>query len=327
MHRCMLCGLFGFLGLFAASALTATTTLAQNYPNRPVRLIVPFTPGGGVDIVARAIAQKMSEGLGQSIVIDNRAGAGSSIGMELGARAAPDGYTILIASSTLTINPALYKNLPFDAQRDFAPVSQTSVIPLLLVAAPGLPVSNVKEVMALARDRRGGMTYASSGIGVSVHLAMELLKHMTQIEMIHVPYKNTAQKNVDLMSGQVALMFGAIPSVAAHVRAGQMKAIAVSSLKRSSVMPEIPTVAESGVPGFELVSWNGVLGPAGMPTTAVSRLNSEIRKALEHADVKTRLVQDGADPAPGTPAEFAALIKSELAKYAKVVAAANIKAN
>ena len=305
----------------------ATAGHAQHYPNRPVRLIVPFTPGGGVDIVARAMAQKMGEGLGQSIVIDNRAGAGSSIGLELGARAAPDGYTILIASSTLTINPALYRNLPFDAQRDFTPISQTSVIPLLLVTTPALPVGNVKEVIALARERKGRMTYASSGIGVSVHLAMELLNNMTQVEMIHVPYKNTAQKNVDVISGQVELMFAAIPSVVAHVRAGQMKAIAVSSLKRSSAMPAIPTVAESGVRGFELISWNGILAPAGTPVAVVSRLNTEIRKALDHADVKARLTQDGADPAPGTPAEFSALIKSELAKYAKVVAAANIKAN
>ncbi len=302
-------------------------SLAQNYPVRPVRLIVPFTSGGGVDIVARALAQKMSEGLGQSIVVDNRAGAGSVIGMELAARAAADGYTLLIASSTLTINPALYRNLPFDAQRDFSPISQTSVIPLVLVATPALPVSNVKEVIALARSRKGRMTYASSGVGVSVHLAMAMLNSMTQVEMVHVPYKSTAQKNVDLISGQVELMFAAIPSVAAHVRAGQMKAIAVSSLKRSAVMPEIPTVAESGVPGFELISWNGILGPAGTPAAVVSRLNSEIRKALNHTDVKTRLLQDGADPAPGTPEELAALIKSELIKYAKVVAAANITMN
>ena len=314
-------------GLFVASALIGITTHAQNYPNRPVRLIVPFTPGGGVDIVARAMAQKMSEGLGQSIVIDNRAGAGSSIGMELAARAAPDGYTVLIASSTLAINPALYKNLPYDAQRDFTPISRTSVIPLLLVVTPGLPVSNVNELVALAKARKGRMTYASSGIGVSVHLAMALLNNMARIEMVHVPYKNTAQKNIDVISGQVELMFAAIPSVTAHVRAGQMKALAVSSLKRSGAMPEIPTVSESGVPGFELISWNGILGPASTPAAVVSRLNTEIRKALNHADVKSRLAQDGAEPASGTPAEFAALIKSELAKYAKVVAAANIKAN
>jgi len=310
-----------------AALMAAGAVPAQNYPVRPVRLIVPFTPGGGVDIVARAMAQKMSEGLGQPIVIDNRAGAGSAIGLELGARAAPDGYTILIASSTLTINPALYRNLPFDAQRDFTPIGQTSAIPLVLVTTPALPVGNVKEVIALARSRSGRMTYASSGIGVSVHLAMELLKHMTRVEMIHVPYKNTAQKNVDLISGQVEIMFAAIPSVTVHLRAGQMKAIAVSSLKRSSVLPEVPTVAESGVSGFELVSWNGILGPARTPAAVVSRLNVEIRKALDHTDVRSRLTQDGADPAPGTPAEFAVLIKTELVKYAKVVAAASIKAN
>lgn len=313
-------------GLIGVMLLTAAATQAQSYPVRPVRLIVPFTPGGGVDIVARTMAQKMSEGLGQTIVIDNRAGAGSLIGIELAARAAPDGYTLLIASSTLAINPALSRNLPYDAQRDFAPISQVSVIPLLLVTMPSLPVSNVKELIALARSRNGRMTYASSGVGVSVHLAMELFNTLARVQMVHVPYKNTAQKNVDLISGQVELMFAAIPSVTAHVRAGQMKAIAVSSLKRSGVMPDIPTVNESGLPGFELVSWNGILGPAGIPIAVVSKLNSEIRKALEHSEVKSRLTQDGAEPAPSSPADFAALIKTELAKYAKVVAAANIKA-
>lgn len=307
--------------------MLAGAAQAQTYPVRPVRLIVPFTPGGGVDIVARTMAQKMGEGLGQSIVIDNRAGAGGLIGIELVARAAPDGYTLLIASSTLAINPALSRSLPYDAQRDFMPISQTSTIPLLLVSVPSLPVSNVKELIVLARSRNGRMTYASSGVGVSVHLAMELFNNLARVQMVHVPYKNTAQKNVDLISGQVELMFAAIPSVHAHVRAGQMKAIAVSSLRRSSVMPEIPTVSESGLVEYELVSWNGILAPAGTPAPVVSRLNREIRSALEHADVKTRLIQDGADPAPNSPAEFTALIRSELSKYAKVVAAANIKAN
>lgn len=310
-----------------AVCLLAGPVLSQNYPVRPVRLIVPFTPGGGVDIVARAMAQKMSEGLGQSIVIDNRAGAGGLIGIELAARAAPDGHTLLIASSTLAINPALSRNLPYDAQRDFSPISLTSIIPLLLVTVPGLPVSNVRELIALARSRNGRMTYASSGMGVSVHLAMALFNAMARVQMVHVPYKNTAQKNVDLISGQVELMFAAIPSVNAHVRAGQMKALAVSGLKRSGVMPDVPTVNESGLPGFELVSWNGILGPAGMPAVIVARLNSEIRKALGHADVNSRLMQDGADPAPNSPAEFKALIQSELVKYAKVVAVANLKVN
>lgn len=310
--------------------LLSAITQAQHYPTRPIRLIVPFTAGGGVDIVARAMAQKMGEGLGQPIVIDNRAGAGSLIGIELAARATPDGYTLLIASSTITINPALSRNLPYDAQRDFTPVSLASTIPLLLVSVPSLPAVNVKEVIALARERelRGKrMIYASSGVGVSVHLAMEWFNNLARVQMVHVPYKSTAQKNVDLIGGQVELMFAAIPSVTTHVRAGQMKALAVSSLKRTGVLPEVPTVAESGLPGFELVSWNGILGPAGLPAAVVSRLNSEIRKSLEHAEVKTRLTQDGADPAPSTPAAFAALIKTELAKYAKVVAAANIKAN
>jgi tripartite-type tricarboxylate transporter receptor subunit TctC len=300
---------------------------AQHYPARPVRLIVPFTPGGGVDIVARALAQKMGEGLGQSIVIDNRAGAGGAIGMELGARAAPDGYTMLIASSTITINPALYKNHPFDPQRDFSPITQTAVIPLALVVTPSLPANTVKELIALARERKGRMPYASSGVGVSVHLAMELFNSMAGVQMMHVPYKNTAQKNVDLMSGQVDTTFAAIPSVAAHIRAGQMRAIGVSSARRASVLPEVPTVAESGLPGYELVSWNALFVPAQTPAPVVMRLNAEARKALDHADVRARLRQDGADPAPGTPDELRALIRSELAKYVKLVAVAKIRAD
>lgn len=304
----------------------ANLVQAQAFPVRPVRLIVPFTPGGGVDIVARALAQKMGEGLAQSIVIDNRAGAGGAIGMELGARAAPDGYTVLIASSTIAINPALYKNHPFDPQRDFAPITQASVIPLALVVTPSLPTANVKELIALARERKGRLTYASSGVGVSVHLAMELFNSMAQLTMVHVPYKSTAQKNVDLISGQVELMFAAIPSVAAHIRAGQMRAIGVSGARRASALPDVPTVAESGLPGYELVSWNGLFAPAGTPAPVVARLNAEARKALDHADVRARLRQDGADPAPGSPAEFSGLIARELVKYAKLVQIAKIKA-
>lgn len=304
----------------------ANLVQAQAFPVRPVRLIVPFTPGGGVDIVARALAQKMGEGLAQSIVIDNRAGAGGAIGMELGARAAPDGYTVLIASSTIAINPALYKNHPFDPQRDFAPITQASVIPLALVVTPSLPAANVKELIALARERKGRLTYASSGVGVSVHLAMELFNSMAQLTMVHVPYKSTAQKNVDLISGQVELMFAAIPSVAAHIRAGQMRAIGVSGARRAGALPDVPTVAESGLPGYELVSWNGLFAPAGTPAPVVARLNAEARKALDHADVRARLRQDGADPAPGSPAEFSGLIARELVKYAKLVQIAKIKA-
>jgi tripartite-type tricarboxylate transporter receptor subunit TctC len=299
---------------------------AQVFPVRPVRLVVPFTPGGGVDIVARALAQKMAVGLAQSIVIDNRAGAGGAIGMELVARAAPDGYTVLIASSTIAINPALYKNHPFDPQRDFAPITQASVIPLALVVTPSLPAANVKELIALARERKGKLTYASSGVGVSVHLAMELFSSMAQLTLVHAPYKSTAQKNVDLISGQVELMFAAIPSVAAHIRAGQMRAIGVSGARRAGALPDVPTVAESGLPGYELVSWNGLFAPAGTLAPVVARLNTEARKALDHADVKARLRQDGADPAPGSPAEFSGLIARELVTYAKLVQIAKIKA-
>lgn len=313
------------LTLLAATACAiAGPAGAQSYPNRSIRLIVPFTSGGGVDIVARSIAQKMSESLGQSVVIDNKAGAGSNIGIELAARSVPDGYTILIASSAMATNPSIYKRLSYDPVKDFAPISQTSVISLALVVHPSLPATSVRELIALGRAHQGKLTYASSGIGISTHLAMELFKVMTKIDMVHVPYKTTAQKNMDVISGQVELMFAAIPSVTTHIRAGQMRALAVSGLKRSSALPEVPTVAESGVPGYDCTSWNGILAPAGVSSDVIARLNAEIRKALEHADVKARFAADGAEPVTSSPADFAAYIKTETVKYAKIVAAAGI---
>ncbi len=314
MTRCLL--------LLAAVACGAAN--AQPYPARAIRIIVPFTGGGGVDIVTRTLAQKMSESMGQSIVIDNRAGAGGNIGIEAAVRAAPDGYTLLMASSAMTINPSIYKTLRYDPVADLMPISQASVIPLVLVTNPTVPARSLRELAALAANPKTKLTYATAGVGNSTHLAMELLKIMTKTHMLHVPYKSTAQKNMDVISGQIDMMFAAPPSVTAHIRAGQMRALAVSGAKRSSVLPELPTVAEAGVAGYEFASWNGLFAPAGTANEIIVKLNQEMQKALGNADVKARLAGDGADPAGNSPAEFAAYVKSEIGKYAKLVAATAI---
>jgi tripartite-type tricarboxylate transporter receptor subunit TctC len=308
----------------AAACSAAQHVCAQSYPSRQIRMIVPFTSGGGVDIVARAMAQKLGDNLGQSVIIDNRAGAGSNIGIELAARAAPDGYTLVMVSSAMTINPSIYKTLAYDPVRDFAPISMTSVVPLVLVVHPSVPAASVRELIALGRARKGRLNFASSGIGNSTHLAMELFKTMTKIDMVHVPYKTTAQKNMDVISGQVDLMFSAIPAAMPHVRAGQMRALAVSGLRRSAALADTPTVAEAGVPGFDLTSWNGVLAPAGTPVDIIARLNGEIVKVLELPDIKTRLAAEGAEVAASSPAQLSGYIRSEIAKYAKLVALAAI---
>ena len=310
--------------LVAMAWSVVTTTHAQPFPARAVRIIVPFTAGGGVDIVARTLAQKLSESMNQPFVIDNRAGAGGNIGIEAAARAPADGYTLLMASSAMTINPAIYKVLRYDPAADFAPVSQVSVIPLVLVTNPTVPVKSLRELATLARNPTARLTYATSGVGNSTHLAMELLKMMTQTQMLHVPYKATAQKNMDVISGQVDMMFAAPPSVTAHIRARQMRALAVSGARRSSVLPDLPTVAEAGVPGYDFVSWNGLFAPAGTSAEVINRLNQDVGKALANADIRTRLAGDGADPAPNSPSEFSAYVKSEIAKYAKLVAAVGI---
>jgi len=312
------------LALGGAALLASTSSNGQTYPTRAIRLIVPFTSGGGVDIVGRIVAQKMSESLGQPIVIDNRAGAGSSIGIAAAARSVPDGYTLIIVSSAMTINPSVYKSLPYDPVKDLTPISQTSVIPLVLVTHPSVPARSIRELVALAKARNNRFTYATSGVGNSTHLAMALFNYMTRTQMVHVPYKSTSQKNMDVISGQVDLMFGAVPSTAPFLKDGRMRALGVSGKRRSAVLADVPTIAEAGVPGYELVSWNGMLAPAATPGTVVDRLNSEIAKALDHPDVKTRLAAEGAEPYASSPTEFAAYIKTELAKYAKVVAVAGI---
>ena len=309
--------------VFTAAAMP---TLAQQYPAKAVRMIVGFPAGGTSDIMARLTGQKLSEAWGQTFIIDNRPGAGGNIGTELVAKAAPDGYTLLVSpGSTLTSNPAVYSKVPFDTVRDFAPVTIIAGVPNALVVHPSVPANNVKELIALAKSRPGQLAYASTGAGQSTHLSAELLKLSAGINMIHVPYKGSAPALVDIVAGQVSVMFDNLPSVLPFIKSGRLKPLAVSSTTRSRALPELPTVAESGVPGFDVTVWFAVLAPAATPREIVNRLNAEIVKAIKTPDMRERLAQQGADPVGNTPEDFAAVIRRDLAKWAKVVKGANIK--
>jgi tripartite-type tricarboxylate transporter receptor subunit TctC len=301
---------------FAADAIAASPAA---FPTHPIRLIVPYAPGGGADTLARGIAQKLSETLGYSIVIDNRGGGGTILGSDLAAKSAPDGYTIILVASTHAVMSSLHKKLPYDPIKDFAPIVRVASAPNILVLHPSIAAGSVKELVELARSRPGQLVYASSGNGGGSHLAMELLRSMAHIELVHVPYKGTGPAMIDLLSGQAKLMFGGMIGTLTHVRSGRLKALAVSSSKRSPVVPELPTIAEAAFPGYEAATWYGVLAPAGTPVPIVRKLNAEIAATLNHPDLKQRMSSQGADPAPTSPEEFAAYIKSEVAKWAKVV--------
>src|SRR5688572_22250148 len=289
-------------------------------------MVIPFPPGGTTDILARIAAQKLSEALGQQVVPDNRPGAAGNIGSEQVAKSPPDGYTLLTApGSTLTIHPSLYAKLPFDPLRDFAPVTILGAVPNALVTHPALPVKNVKELITLARSRPGELNYASTGAGQSTHLSMELFKTMARVTIVHIPYKGSAPAVTDLLGGHVLLMFDNMPSALPHVKAGKLRALGVSSLKRSPALPEVPTVAEAALPGFEVSVWFGVLAPAGTPKTTLDRLTQILTKALQSPDVRERLASQGAEPIGNTPEQFTAQMKADLAKWAKVVKDANVR--
>ena len=314
--------LAGCVSLWAS----AGASHAASYPDRPVRLIVTYPAGGPADIAARALAQKLGELWGQQVVVDNRAGAGGIIGTELAAKAAPDGYTLLHGTAAgLIINSLLMKKLPYDAFRDFAPVSMVVMVPQLLVLHPGMPVNSLKELIALAKAKPGQLNYASVGAGSPNHLGMELLKSMSGIDMVHVPYKGATPAVADLIAGQVQLMFNGMSSVLPHVASGKLKAIAIGSARRSAAAPDVPTVAEAGLPGFEYIAWNGNFAPAATPRAIVLKLNADIRKALAAPDVVQRLSSLGSEPAAGTPEEFAAYLKQDYARWSAVVKAAGIK--
>ena len=300
--------------------------LAQDYPVRPIRFIAPNLPGGPTDILARIIAQKLSDSLGQPVVVENRAGAAGNIGTEVAAKSPPDGYTLLSGNiATFGANVSLYKRLGFDPVKDFAPVVLVATQPNILVVHPSLPVTSVKELIALARARPGQLNYAGSGIGAVAHLAAELFKNDTATNIVHIAYKSAAPALTDLIAGQTQLMFATALSVQPHLQAKRLRPLAVTTPQRARAFPELPTVAEAGVPGFEATTWHGVLVPAGTPATIVGKLNAEINRLLQLPDVRERLGNLGAEIVGGTPKEFAEHIQREIPRWAKVIKAAGIQ--
>ena len=313
-------------GLASAILLSSFTApvLAQPYPGKPIRFLVGFAPGGTNDIVARALAQKLTETMGQSVVVENRAGANTAIATELAARAAPDGYTILLTAVGHATNPALMK-LPFDPIRDFAFISLAVESQNLVVAHPSFPPKNVQELIVFSNKRPGAINYASSGTGTTVHLSAELFQFMTGVKWVHVPYKGGGPAAIELLAGQTSLMFGNLPTVIQYARGGRLRALAVTGSKRSPAVPDIPTVSESGIPGYEVTNWFGVSAPAKTPRPIVERLHGEIVRALNLPDLRERLTSQGGDPVGNTPEQFTAFIQNEIAKWAKVIQAAGIK--
>jgi tripartite-type tricarboxylate transporter receptor subunit TctC len=312
----------------AIAAFAAGTAFAQAYPNRPIRLIVPFPPGGGNDVIARIVGQKLSERLGQPVVIDNKGGGNGVIGLNALAQAAPDGYTLGVgAAGPLAVNPSLYENLSYDPLRDFAPITNMVNFPLLLVTHPSLKARNVTELIALAKAQPGKIFYASPGSGNSGHLAGELFNSLAKVSITHVPYRGQGPAVSDLLAGQVQMLYSSIPSVIGFVQQGRLNALAVGSAKRLGSMPNVPTIAESGVPGYEAYSWVGMIAPANTPKDIVTRLNHEIVEILRQKDVEEKLTQPGAIPVGDSPEQFGAYIAAEMKKWGAVVKSANIKAD
>jgi len=303
----------------------ASAAVAQGYPVKPVRVMVPFAPGGGTDILTRIYAPRLSEQFGQQVVVENRPGASSTIGTEQVVRSAPDGYTVLMVDTSFTVNPSLYRKLPYDSGRDLAPVILAASAPVILISHPSLPVKSVKELVALAKARKGQLNYASGGNGASTHLGGELLKMEAGIDLVHVPYKGTGPAIADVVAGQVTVMFAGISSAKQFVQANRLRALAVTGGKRNVAMPEVPTFVESGLPGVDAGTNWGVLVPAGTPREIVVRLNAELERALQTPGIRSRLADLGFDVVGGPPERFAENVKSETAKWARVVQTAGIK--
>jgi tripartite-type tricarboxylate transporter receptor subunit TctC len=303
-----------FLGL-----LVAATAAAQGYPTRPVRIVIPLSPGGTTDIPGRIIAQRLSEALGQQFFVENRAGAGGTIGADFVAKSKPDGYTLLLTATPHVITGNLYKNLPYNTLADFAPVIRVASGPYVLTVHPSLGVNSVKELIALAKANPGKIDYASSGNGSAQHLVGALFAHMAGIELMHVPYKGSGPAQQDLMAGMVKVGFPGTPIVIPHMKAGRLKALAVTTAQRSPQMPDVPTIAEAGVPGYEAIVWVGLLAPAGTPPDIIAKLNGEIGKLLRSPEVQQLLASSGVEATPTTPEEFGAYLKSEFEKWGKVV--------
>lgn len=309
--------------LIAAAA--ATLAAEPAYPTKPIRVVVPFAAGGSTDILIRTVGQKLTEQLGQSMVIDNRGGAGGAIGAELAAKAVPDGYTIMATTSgVIVVNPSLYRKLAYDPVADFAPVSIIASLPNMLVVSPSLPVKNVKDLIIMAKAKPDTMTYGSGGNGTSNHLAGELLKYLAGVKLTHVPYKGGGPAVLAAMSGEVTLLFATMPSAMPQVKAGKLKALAVTSRKRSDAMPDLPTMVEAGIKDFEMSIWIGALAPRGTPDAHVAKLNREIARALQAPEVAARLRSEGYDPVGSSPKDMASVIKTESAMWARVIKAADI---
>jgi tripartite-type tricarboxylate transporter receptor subunit TctC len=309
------------------AAFGITSALAQNYPAKPIRILIGQAPGSATDVVSRVVGNRLSESLGQPIVVEARPGAGGVVGTEAAARSAPDGYTLFMGNnSTHGSNPALYAKLPYDAVNDFAPIAFVASVSYVLVVDPSLPASSVQELIALAKSRPGKLNYASAGNGSTHHFCGELLKSMAGIEMTHVPYKGSGPAIAGLLGGDVSLMFANVADIGAQIKGGKVKPLAVTTAKRAAMLPDVPTMAEVGLPDFEIQSWFGLLAPAGTPPGIVARLNAETVKVLERADVKATLAAQGLEVAPGKPEQFAAYIKNEIARFSRIGKAAGIKA-
>ena len=317
------------MALAVAGSTAVSTVHAQvpaPFPAKPVRLVVPFPPGGPLDITGRAIAQKLSEAWGQSVVVDNRPGAGGNIGADLVAKSPPDGYTVVMgALSTHAVNPSLYPAMPYDAVKDFAPITLVAVTPNVLVVNPALPVKSVQELIAYAKGNPNKLSFGSGSNGSAGHLAGELFKVETGTDLVHIPYKGAAPAMQALLAGDTQLMFDNLASAMPQVKAGKLRALAVTTAKRSSLVPELPTMAEAGVPGFDIATWFGLLAPAGTPKDVVAKWNADVVKILDSPEMREKLTAQGAEPAPTSPAQFAAFIAAELPKYARIVKASGAR--
>ncbi len=311
--------------LVVVASFLVGTSFAQSYPSKPIRFVAPFAPGGGTDFIGRVAAQKLTEALKQQVIVENRPGAGGTLGAEIGVKAAPDGYTFTVIAGSYAVNPSIYK-LAFDPVNDITPVIQFSQGPLLVVVHPSLPVKNIKELIALAKSRPGGLSYATSGQGSIVHLSTELFLFMAGVKAVHIPYKGTGPAITDTISGQTQFLWGSIAAALPQVRNGRLRAIAVTTAKRAPALPDIPTIAESGVKGYDVILWHGLIGPKGLPRTIVDRVNGDLNKALKAKDMGEKLAADGVAAAGGTPEQFGATIKRDIETWRKVVQMAGVKA-
>ncbi len=310
--------------IFAFGIFSATLAMGQQYPTKPIRIIAPFSPGGGTDFIGRFIAQKLTERLGQSVIVDNRPGAGGNLGAELAVKAAPDGYTLLLVAGSYTVNPSLYK-LSFDSANDITPIVLLSQGPFVVAVHPSVPVKTLQELIDYAKKNPDKLAYGSAGSGSVTHLAGELFLDMAKVKMVHVPYKGTGPMLNDAIAGTVQVLFGSVATTLQHIKSGRLRGLAVTTAKRIAAAPELPTVAEAGVPGYEVTLWHGLVGPKGIPRPIVDRLNSEVEIALKVKETGEHLAADGVTPAGGTPEQFQALIKSDIERWRKVVQRAGVK--